>query len=78
MTIPQGELPKKYYTSLPTGSAKTLPEQAIYPNNVKRVVVKANSSNYLEPQFINLESNTFTTIDRNLNELFPNTDFEEL
>lgn len=78
MTIPQGELPKKYYTSLPTGSAKTLPEQAIYPNNVKRVVVKANSSNYLEPQFLNLESNTFTTIDRNLNELFPNTDFEEL
>jgi len=78
MTIPQGKLPKKHYTSLPTGSAKTLPEQAIYPNNTKRVVVKANSPNYLEPQFLNLESNTFTTIDRNFNELYPNVDFEEL
>jgi len=78
MTIPQGKLPNKHYTSLPTGSAKTLPEQAIYPNNVKRVVVKANSPNYLEPQFLNLESNTFTTIDRNFDELYPNVDFEEL
>ena len=78
MTIPQGELPKKYYTSLPTGSAKTLPEQAIYPNNTKRIVVKADSPNYLEPQFLNLESNTFSTIDRNFNELYPNVDFEEL
>ena len=78
MSTPQGQLPKKYYTSLPTGSAKTLPKQAIYPNNVKRVVVKANSSNYLEPQFLNLESNTFTTIDRNFDELYPNVDFEEL
>jgi len=78
MSIPAGQLAKKYYTSLPAGSAKTLPEQAIYPNNTKRIVVKADSPNYLEPQFLNLESNTFSTIDRNFDELYPNVDFEEL
>lgn len=60
----------------PISTESTLPELAVYPSEVKRIVVKKVKQNYLEPQLIKLRTNTFEIIERNFNEIY-NTEFEE-
>jgi len=60
----------------PISTESTLPELAVYPSEVKRIVVKRVKQNYLEPQLIKLRTNTFEIIQRNFNEIY-NTEFEE-
>tara|TARA_S200002703_G_scaffold156634_1_gene162712 strand:+ start:477 stop:713 length:237 start_codon:yes stop_codon:yes gene_type:complete len=78
MSTPNGSLVKIIFTTLDMKDPQTLPEKAVYPNNVKRIIVKGTNKANLEPQFVKLQTNTFSTIDRNFNELYSNVEFEEL
>ena len=55
-----------------------LSDKAIYPNNTKRIIVKGTSNRNLENQVVKIQSNTFSSIIRNFDELYPNVDFEEI
>lgn len=48
-----------------------------YATNVKKIYVKNDSQRFVPPQNINITTKTFTTINRNFNQLF-NVAFEEL
>jgi hypothetical protein len=65
-------------TTLEVLSPYPLSENAIYPNNVKRIIVKGTSKRNLESQVVKVQTNTFTTIIRTYDDLYTAVNFEEI
>lgn len=77
-------------TYLPSRTRENVPERNLsvgaqltgslltYPTQVKRVVVKDTSNRRLQAQSLHIQTNTFTIIERNYNELFSDIEFTEL
>ena len=74
----EGRAQRLPLTTLEVLAPHELSENAIYPNNVKRIIVKGTSKRNLESQVVKVQTNTFTTIIRTYDDLYTAVNFEEI